>query len=92
MNELETVLATGPTSLGQAHRLLQEQAARIAELESPWISVEDRLPEYRALMYTPDDEAIRYRIVPKGLARSTSDATHWMPLPDPPKENAPEAK
>ena len=52
-----------------------------------WIRVEDRLPEERCLVYTQsDDLAMRYRIIPRGLCEQVAtDATHWMPLPEPPK-------
>jgi hypothetical protein len=52
-----------------------------------WISVEDRLPDAatRVLAYTPSgDKGTAWRIVPEGLLRTTSDVTHWMPLPDAP--------
>lgn len=56
---------------------------------SEWISVKDRLPEIgeRVLIYSRQTlEAIRYE--GKKFNRfgvSVDDATHWMPLPAPPK-------
>ena len=60
----------------------------ISQLENPWISVEDRLP----------DEFGDYLVYGEGFIESDywnstidgfafrDDATHWMPLPTPPKE------
>lgn len=58
------------------------------ELESEWVSFEDKVPAERCLAYTPSEHnEIRYRIIPAGLFRqAASEATHWMPLPTPPKE------
>lgn len=54
-----------------------------------WISVEDRLPDNeRVIAFTDnEDETMRYRFIPKGLFKQiASEATHWMNLPQPPKE------
>lgn len=71
--------------------------ARIAELEAEprWISVRERLPEIntRVLAITPEgymevDYKYSGTSVYCGLAEfySLDNVTHWMPLPEPPKE------
>lgn len=51
-----------------------------------WISVKDGLPEpgVHALVYTPD--AGIFIDFHDGFEFGIKDATHWMPLPEPPKE------
>ena len=50
---------------------------------SEWISVEDRLPEDgKVITFSPPNW---YRIVDGGFVRLIKDATHWMPLPEPPE-------
>jgi len=52
-----------------------------------WIKCSERLPVERCLAFTPTDhEEIRYRIVPDRILKALSDTTHWMPLPEPPKQ------
>ena len=56
---------------------------------SEWISVEDRLPDAgRVIVYSPDslDETMTCRIMDYSFVRISTDVTHWMPLPEPPKE------
>lgn len=43
----------------------------VNEEGQPWISVKDRLPE-------PSEKVLTYGV---------KTVTHWMPLPEPPKEN-----
>jgi len=75
--------------------LIRQQQERIAELEAAqqWISVKDRLPEedvdviayncnYQQIAaYTTNPTKYWYTI-----SGSTISPTHWMPLPEPPKE------
>jgi len=51
-----------------------------------WISVKDRKPVERCLAYTDNNDlTMRYRIIPEGMFKQiASDASHWMPLPEPP--------
>ena len=52
-----------------------------------WIKCSDRMPDVRCLAFTPSDhEEVRYRIVPERILKALSEATHWMPLPEPPKQ------
>lgn len=69
-----------------------------AELQSMWLlwqaarrwrSIEEAPKQNpRCLTYTPEcndpDDAVR--VCPSGLIRTHSEATHWMPLPEPPNE------
>jgi hypothetical protein len=55
-----------------------------------WISVKDRLPENRSLLFLTHSEDIagdKVRLI-RGNNMITcfpSAVTHWMPLPEPPK-------
>jgi hypothetical protein len=61
---------------------------------SKWISVKDRLPEVLEsvlILYAPTNEARNdYRMEcwnwPENPVYETQFVTHWMPLPEPPKE------
>jgi len=72
---------------------------------SKWISVEERLPEYfvpvlafRIHRHTPDDLysdfCVFMRTEEYGMAERTGHykVTHWMPLPEPPKEGTHEPR
>tara|TARA_R110002073_G_scaffold334223_2_gene523299 strand:- start:2074 stop:2412 length:339 start_codon:yes stop_codon:yes gene_type:complete len=77
--------------------LVVDMVERIVELENQWISVEDRLPEFfrYVLIYHP---AMRCTLLGSFIKGShkfrdvagnsfyKDDVTHWMPLPEPPKE------
>ena len=74
----------------------REQEADIEELlkEREWISVKDRLPEIPSNSYTSEtvvclsENGSLYfsRLEANGFGQ-VGFITHWMPLPDPPKEN-----
>lgn len=58
-----------------------------------WIPVSERLPGHgeRVLAYSPEMDGTEADIqVSKGfmVRRKRSDITHWMPLPQPPKDGA----
>ncbi len=58
-----------------------------------WISVEDRLPEdYQDVLVWEEhagrDYVLSWYAPFCGWWKETPDVTHWMPLPDPPGENA----
>lgn len=61
---------------------------------SDWISVKERLPEEnaRVLVFLPDVDILlpqrmdTDRVVNGRWVRWYTGITHWMPLPDPPKE------
>lgn len=60
--------------------------------ERRWISVTERLPKKptKCLVYTKRGEYDGYEITyyNEGFYLQYSDVTHWMPLPEPPKEDA----
>ena len=62
-----------------------------------WISIKDRLPEVgkRVLVYTEMNviRIDRLRLIKNGKRKAATwesslyvEVTHWMPLPEPPKE------
>lgn len=62
---------------------------------SGWISVKDRLPEeYVAVLIWDGDNVCKAEYVtdygwggiPTNMGLDRSSVTHWMPLPEPPKE------
>lgn len=64
-----------------------EEANKRADV---WISVKDRLPkECRCLVYSPiynENSEMTMRIIDSQFVKLLTDATHWMPLPEPPKQ------
>lgn len=55
-----------------------------------WISTKERLPKdgKRVLVYSPDyEDKLRIRIFDGRFVKVIAGVTHWMPLPEPPKEN-----
>ena len=61
---------------------------------SEWISVNDKLPPIyvNVLIYDTIDNYISNSLLNKnkqwiGYESNIDDITHWMPLPNPPKEN-----
>ena len=72
--------------------IIESLQKSIAELESPWIPVSERLPEdeKHVLLFHPQwrIEVPRYRrgsSEPLAIGLCNDTATHWMPLPEPPK-------
>lgn len=57
-----------------------------------WISVKDRMPEKNMPVMTYDERGFMCIDMWKGnmwaIAWSPDEYTHWMPLPEPPKEDA----
>lgn len=53
-----------------------------------WISVKDRLPELftQVLVYDAFEKNITLGLYGNGDWLFSKHITHWMPLPDPPKE------
>lgn len=99
----EEGIALGDGSDGDMMRagaaILLEQSERIKELENPWVSVEDRLPDEGGmyLVHThPRDDLTReivtpYRVVGFYMDKKGNDEmwldgtiiTHWMFIPSP---------
>jgi hypothetical protein len=54
-----------------------------------WVKCSERLTTERCLAYTPNNEdaVITLRIVPTRMLSHLSDVTHWMLLPEPPKQD-----
>jgi len=74
--------------------LLKEWETKQGEFfANKWISVKDRLPEKSGdyIAYTKDGIVWPYffcgDIWEDALGFSTETVTHWMPLPEPPREN-----
>ncbi len=64
-------------------------AERVAE-DRKWISVNDRLPDIDELcLLSMENRITKYRWVVIGYYHTNYDeyVTHWMPLPEPPKES-----
>lgn len=80
----EEVEATGLLIGGAVANICRELLA--LREANRWIPVSERLPDERALAFTPtQEETVRYRIAPAGLSRTMIDATHWRPLPAAPE-------
>ena len=83
----------------RAKDVLNDAADAIEELLAAvphWISVEERLPENGKFVLVSDgddiDTACRYKaLTPDEVETffwdSVLEVTHWMPLPEPPKED-----
>ena len=80
-----TKIGIGQSKHGTA---VPERRNRMAE----WISVKDRLPmkNDRVLVYRPEMKESDVGAVSVQFGwncrRNKTDITHWMPLPEPPKE------
>ncbi len=67
---------------------------RIAELENQWISVDDEMPSAEHAMVIVDyyggNVSVGYphkgKILDEPMGMLFNGVTHWMPLPDPQKE------
>lgn len=83
----------------QIFDILNDRVADVSKVMPQWISVKDRLPEEGKLVltYGPDgiiDVLARYRVSKNSwkwgrdgeFITLVFDITHWMPLPEPPKE------
>lgn len=69
-----------------------------AKQEPQWISVKDRLPQLGERVLCSDGTTVfeQYRVEPScvfgiwdrgGMKSMMQNVTHWMPLPEPPKED-----
>ena len=93
MNDMEVAywMAKYDTLKGEYGELREDYTIaedRIAELENPWVSVEDRMPDEGVNVLTygarPDYDVIyiNRRIDEKQCEWLYDGVTHWMPLPD----------
>lgn len=80
----------------QAADMLERLAAEKDEKKPEWISVKDRLPEKKNEAYLcsldsclfPGSQYISIRaFCDDGKWEANGTVTHWMPLPEPPKED-----
>ena len=72
--------------------LIEQQAARIAELEAKvprWIPVEEKIPpdQEEVLVLTRSKNGVRnvdkgYWSIDHFIHRGRAEVTHWMPLPE----------
>lgn len=81
--------------LRTAADLIEQQAARIAELEAKvprWIPVTEKIPpdQEEVLVLTRSKNGVRnvdkgYWAIDHFIHRGRAEVTHWMPLPEPPE-------
>ena len=81
--------------LRTAADLIEQQAARIAELEAKvpmWIPVTEKIPpdQEGVLVLTRSKNGVRnvdkgYWAIDHFIHRGRAEVTHWMPLPEPPE-------
>lgn len=78
----------------QAADMLEKLAAEKDEKKPEWISVKDRLPEKNSIVLVCMDNG-KYKVVLTSHLSSNGEwisydknrkVTHWMPFPEPPKE------
>ena len=89
--------------MGHTRKLLIEQLAnKVDSLEKAWIPVSERLPKCDKrygdvnVLVCMDDEFISSATYDKNngweLWADAGEVTHWMPLPEPPKESDTDGK
>ena len=76
----------------EKYETLIDEIADLRSKQPKWISVNDRMPEHRAMYITCDE----LNIVEATMFDGNEDAvwntvagakvTHWMPLPEPPED------
>lgn len=86
---------TDPETGSFAEWLAEYLVERLPTLTQPneWVSVEDRLPEdYQRVLclFESGTMEVSFRASVKGFCyegfKQTGKVTHWIPLPEPPKE------
>ena len=80
-------------AIALAQEWTKEKDDKIAELENSWISVEDGLPdELQSVLSFASRDGVSQSIYRAGNFKKSLvvwehlNVTHWMPLPEPPKE------
>jgi hypothetical protein len=78
-----------PDALIKTAKKNQELMTALGELyeKTKWISVKDRLPEKYVGVLVYNGSIHEDFICSSGYFYDTLDVTHWMPLPEPPKES-----
>lgn len=85
----------GNIILPQAADMLEKLAAEKEAQKPEWISVKDRLPEKNSIVLVCMDNG-QYKVVLTSYLSNNGEwvsydknrkVTHWMPFPDPPKED-----
>ena len=99
IHDIRQIFSVAVTPAIDEVRRLDRQT-HIASLESPWVSVEDRVPSdtRNVIVYFPDDDLVTVGYYCQRKAefgytecwRLTQTSffwavTHWMPLPEPPE-------
>ena len=64
---------------------MEAELRKVSEGQMEWISVEERLPESEFVLCT-DGKYCFVNIIPDMEDVLEDGVTHWMPLPEPPKE------
>ena len=81
-------------AVNRAAEMIEHRDGRIAELEDQWISVDDEMPSAEHAMVIVDfyggNVGVGYpnkgKILDEPMGMLFNGVTHWMPLPEPPKE------
>lgn len=94
------VLKDGREQLESVLYAEQVDDAPTVEPASPWHRVEEELPKYgqdvlAARLYGADSDGWAYEVIIAHVCEvrgtnywNATNVTHWMPLPEPPKEDA----
>lgn len=91
LKQIDCWLMTGEYKYSNATHYLDKRISSIKPKEHDWISVKDRLPEKDMPVMTYHEKGFMCIDIWKGnmwaIAWFNDEYTHWMPLPEPPKED-----
>ena len=100
MNRAEAIKELMPFTLCDVYSDNLREACQMAiaalreQEHSKWISVKERLPErkdanpYESVLAIHKDDGFARSWIFDVVAEYSQEFTHWMPLPEPPKEGA----